>query len=176
MRSDNRRGFTLIELIIVVGIIILLAGTSIAAYFRFSQRQAALNDARNFSTKLREVQAMAKNLVYPANCSGLVGYRLVADDSGYTCETCQTVSAYAICSQGEIIVPEIDKEKVLTKAFFSDPVNIVFTAGSGAVNQEAVGTYFLSNNVDFSNQVVVVVDKNGVISMDEVTVTPTPTP
>jgi len=36
------RGFTLIELMIVITIIVILSGMSIAGYSRFTQRQAAM--------------------------------------------------------------------------------------------------------------------------------------
>lgn len=168
----KRNGFTLIELVVVIAIIIILSTSAIVAYYRFTQRQAAMNDARSFSTMLRKVQSMAKNLVYPQNCTGLSGYRLFSDDYGFECETCQTMSAEAICSEGPIEV--ISDEKILKTAFFTYPVSINFTAGSGSINPEAVGTYILSNSVDFARQIVVTCDENGVISIAEVEITPTP--
>lgn len=153
MINRESGGFTLIELIVVIAIIIILSGVSLAAYFRFSQRQAMMNDARNFSTMLRRVQAMAKNLVYPSGCSGLSGYRV------YSCLNCQNVSAEAVCSSGDVTV--IDDEQVLAKAVFSEAISVVFTAGSGGVTP--AGVFSISNSSD-DYTVVVKMDENGNIS------------
>jgi prepilin-type N-terminal cleavage/methylation domain-containing protein len=160
-------GFTLVELMVVITIIILMAGTAIAAYFRFSQRQAALNDGRNFSTMMRKVQALAKNLVYPSGCTELSGYTLEADGD-VNCESCQIVSAYANCLEGKIYVTT--DEKVLSKAFFTNDISINFKAGTGSI--DPYGTFVLSNNVDTSNQIVVVTDENGVINVEEQVINP----
>lgn len=165
--KNRDKGFTLVELMVVVTIIILMAGSSIAAYFRFSQRQAALNDGRNFSTMMRKIQALAKNLVYPASCSELSGYTLEAK-GGIDCESCQVVSAYANCKEGKRYV--VTDEKVLSKAFFTNDLSINFKAGSGSI--DPYGTFVLSNNVDTANQIVVVTDENGVINVEEKIINP----
>ena len=153
MIKKSPRGFTLIELMVVVTIIILLSGVSLSSYFRFSQRQAAKNDARNFSTTLRRVQAMAKNLVYPTGCTGLSGYLF------YAAINTQSVSADAVCSGARINV--FSGEQVLSTATFSSPISITFEVGSG--NASPFGEFPISNsNDDFT--VVVKIDRNGVIS------------
>lgn len=160
MRIIKHSGFTLIELIVVIAIIILMSGMSIAAYFRFSQRQAAMNDARNFATEMRKVQAMAKNLVYPAGCgSKLERYRLKADCAG---EGCVTMTTSAFCNGVEILVKA--NEEVLTKVFFTDTVDIYFGAGTGTISQ--VGEFPIQNSND-PYTVVVKTDANGNISTKE---------
>jgi len=146
-------GFTLIELMVVIAIILILSGASLAAYFQFSQRQSALNDARNFVTMLRRVQAMAKNLVYPSGCSGLTSYRMYTSCSGIYDGSCQKVSASAVCGVGSEEV--ITDEKVFTDAFFSDGINVTFIAGSGNIASPV--TFPLSN----INNVEVSADGNG---------------
>ena len=170
MRSRNDSGFTLIELIVVIAIIIILSGSVLATYFNFSQRQAVVNDARSFLTVLRQVQSMAKNLVYPPEvCTGLTAYRLESQQDE------QSVTASAVCSENEYPVLEINNKTVLTKAFFQDQVDIRFMAGSGSINREAVGTYYLRDDVGLTSQFGVKVDENGAISLVEISVTPTPT-
>jgi prepilin-type N-terminal cleavage/methylation domain-containing protein len=151
MRKQKQSGFTLIELIVVVSIIIILSGMSLAAYFQFSQNQAAVNDARSLETMLRRVQAMAKNLIYPAGCSGLTGYRIYNSCSG---EDCQSVSAEAVCAVGGSFMV-IDNEKVFEKASFAQAINVMFDAGSGNVSSP---TTFQLSNIGNST---ISIDENG---------------
>ena len=156
MIKMKHHGLTLIELIVVIAIIIILSGVSLSAYFQFSQRQAVMNDARNFSTMLRRVQAMAKNLVYPPGCSGLTSYRV------YSCMDCQYISADANCGVGGGAV--IDQEAVLVKTFFSSAVNVTFMAGSGSIDTDVE---FPIKTLSDDYTVVVKLEENGNISTYE---------
>ena len=160
--TAHSKGFTLIELMVVITIIIILSGLSIAAYFRFSQRQASMNDARNFATELRKVQALAKNLVYPAGCLNLVGYRLVSDCS--MSENCKTMSYTATCGNGDY--PGATNEPILETAFFTHDVSVLFAAGTGNIDPSAVGDYSLTNSSD-PYKIVVRTDLNGNIDVKE---------
>ncbi|HSV94771.1 MAG TPA: hypothetical protein VLH94_02230 [Spirochaetia bacterium] len=146
-------GLTLIELIVVITIIIMFSGMSLAAYFNFSQNQASLNDTRNFVTVLRRVQAMAKDLVYPDGCSGLVGYRIFDNCEGIYEKSCQAISVNAICSEGEI--SEIVGEKIFTEAYFSENLNVIFIAGSGKITSPTIFSVADINNI------VISIDENG---------------
>lgn len=156
------QGITIIELLVSVTIIILLSGLSLAGYFRFDRRQTMINDARNFATVLRRVQAMAKNLVYPTGCDTLKMYSLIPD--GTECETCQTVSATAVCGNGSYTV--ISNEKILTKAFFSLGTFANFEAGTGKLLNASELKFRLKYD-DESYIIEVKVDQNGIISTTE---------
>lgn len=161
-RLASCQGITIIELMVVVTIILLLSGISLAGYFRFDRRQTMINDARNFATVLRRVQAMAKNLVYPQGCNTLIKYSLIPD--GYECETCQTVSAMAVCKNGSYTV--ISNEKILTKAFFSLGTFVDFEAGTGKI-LNATEIKFPIQYVGDTYKIEVKVDQNGIISTTE---------
>jgi prepilin-type N-terminal cleavage/methylation domain-containing protein len=157
----KHRGFTLIELIVVMAVTIILSGMSLAAYYRFSQRQAAKNDARNVVTEMKKVQALAKNLVYPAGCdSELSKYQLNADCWGL--ESCKSMTILAFCDNVPFTVKA--NEVVLTKAFFTDEISIDFAAGTGTIIP--TGSFPLTNTAD-GYTVVVTIDHIGNISTKE---------
>lgn len=145
----KHHGLTLIELIVVITIMIIISGVSLASYFQFSQRQSALNDARNFVTMLRRVQAMAKNLVYPSGCSSLTGYRVFTNCATYG-ESCQSVSASAVAVCGVGGEKVITDEKVFTDAYFSAGINVTFIAGSGSLASPVTFPLLNINNVAVS--------------------------
>lgn len=151
-------GFTLIELMVVITIIVILSGISIASYYRFSQQQSALNDARNLATEMKKIQAMARNLEYPPGCVGLNNYELKSDCSFPA--TCQTMSASANC--GGTLFPVFSGESVLSKGYFYTPIDIYFAAGSGDISP--VGLYMVTNAGD-PFQVGVTTDANGNIDV-----------
>lgn len=156
-------GFTLIELIVVIAITIILSGVGLAGYFQFSQRQAAMNDARNFSTMLRRVQAMAKNLVYPSGCIGLVRYNLISVGFGADNLASKQMSATAVCTNDTYSV--ISSEKVLEKTYFTADVDVDFDAGTG--NISPTSAYIFSNSSEPTYVVTVTTDVNGNISIDD---------
>jgi type II secretory pathway pseudopilin PulG len=153
MKVKTSAGLTLIELIVVITIIIMFSGMSLAAYFNFSQNQASTNDARSFVTILRRVQAMSRNLVFPADCTGLRGYRIFDSCDGVYDKNCQSISANAICGGGEI--PVIEKEKILSEAYFSGHMEITFIAGTGKITSPT--TFSIAN----INNIVISIDENG---------------
>jgi type II secretory pathway pseudopilin PulG len=162
MRKRIDNGFTLMELILVVAIIILLSGISLAAYFTFGERQGAQNDARNLTTMLRRVQGMATNLVYPAGCSELVGYRLYTNCSGYTeADGCKTVNVSAVCGVGGEI-SSIANNTVFTDAYFSGGVDVFFTAGTGEVPSPISFASLIGN----MGNLVITIDANGLIDVN----------
>jgi len=127
--------FSLIELMVTISIIIVLSGTVIAGYFRFSQRQEAMNDARSLMSQMKKIQSLAQNLVYPDGCGGLQNYKLSPVCTGVDCRSVRVV---ATCvsggdANGEIVITE--SEEVLGKAYFTDQTGTyTFSAGTGVIS------------------------------------------
>lgn len=157
------RGITIIELLVSITIIILLSGLSLAGYYRFNRRQTQINDARNFVTILRRVQAMAKNLVYPDGCNRLIKYTLRSVAIDCETEECQKVSSSALCDNGSY--PVINSEKILTKAFFTSDTIVEFEAGTGKYYGSEI--VFSLKYDDESYTIEVKIDQNGIISTSE---------
>jgi prepilin-type N-terminal cleavage/methylation domain-containing protein len=165
MKEGNRCvGFTLIELMVVVAIIVLLSGMALAGYFNFTRKEAALNDARNLMSEMRKVQSLAKDLVYPNGCNNLTSYELVTSCSD---NSCKTMNIYAICSG--LRVPVKTEEAVLVNNNFSKVIDVFFEAGSGNISPEG---YYETSYPNSNYRASVVFEKNGLISMTEVAVTP----
>src|SRR3989344_4107193 len=95
MRS---KGFTLIELVIVIGIMSVLTAVGLANYGAFIKKQAVQEEGKNFVSILRKAQSDAVTGNKPSTTCGasdsLVGYRV----NGVASTNTYTVSA--ICSDG----------------------------------------------------------------------------
>ncbi len=71
----NNAGFSLIELLVVTGIIIMLVGLGIAGFIRFNERQQVEAAAKRIQTMLRTAQAKAQIREIPTGtCNTLDGY------------------------------------------------------------------------------------------------------
>lgn len=100
-KSLNNRGFTLIEMIVTVGIMLLVTGGGIAAFMQFDDKQSILTSAQELQTILRSAQTKARvgeDAEYcrdPANYSPpriLRGYRVLV------LANTNTVYLDAVCS------------------------------------------------------------------------------
>lgn len=109
MRSKSCHGFSLIELVVSVGIISLLVGGGIAVFSMFRSKRMAINDAQVVANTLRDAHRRALAGAKPNQCTGfeLTGYQvslgatdltLVADCSGGNPDT-ETIS---LSSSGRI--------------------------------------------------------------------------
>lgn len=90
-----RRGFTLIELLVAATILVLLVGGSIAAFFRFQNRQLVQTTATNIKSLLEVAQTKARNKEVPKSC--LSSTLLLAYYEVYVQGT--TVKVRAVCAE-----------------------------------------------------------------------------
>lgn len=95
------RGYTLIELIIVILIMSLLVGVGVAGYRDFSRRQDVQNAGRTLIADLRIAQGAANSGEKPAGCNALNGVVVdVTSATSYTlCYACNVNYTGQRCSQ-----------------------------------------------------------------------------
>jgi prepilin-type N-terminal cleavage/methylation domain-containing protein len=123
-RKFEQNGFTLIELMLVIVIILILSGGSITAYLNFNKTQTVDNDARNLTAEIYRVRTLAASMQYPTGCSSLRGYNLTgADVSGKL----TGVVVVADCDPLDVTFPVT---KILTGSTLSS-FTLNFTPGSG---------------------------------------------
>ncbi len=79
-------GYTLIELIIVITIMGLLVGASIAGFNTLNKRQTATNAGKELMSVMRTAQERAVSGIKPTTCDQLVGYSVngTANSGTYT--------------------------------------------------------------------------------------------
>lgn len=87
------RGFTLIELIVAVTLILLLSGLLIAGYTGFHDTQLVRQAASTVISNLQSVRTQATSGVKPVGCDTLVGYTV-------SFPTASTYTASALCLVG----------------------------------------------------------------------------
>ncbi len=123
--GSPQSGFTLIELMIVVLIILVLSGGSITSYLNFNKTETVKNDARSLTTEINRVKTLASSLQYPEGCTTLEGYNLKSDlvDGALT-----GVTVTVLCDPDNIANPTV---KLLGSTIFSAPFDITFLPGNG---------------------------------------------
>lgn len=79
-----KKGYTLIELILVISVLTLIASFGIARYNEFNERQAVQQSADTFISNLRLVQAKGLAGDKPEGCTTLVGWTVEFGPDSYT--------------------------------------------------------------------------------------------
>jgi prepilin-type N-terminal cleavage/methylation domain-containing protein len=110
-------GYTLIELIVVIALIGLMTGASIAGFNTLNQKQIVTTGGKELASVLRTAQNRAVSGIKPTGvtCTTLLGYRVTGTANG---------SAYSldvVCNNGGAPV-------VTTIKTYNLPVNITFSA------------------------------------------------
>ena len=137
VHTYRRAGFTLIELIVTVSIILLLVLGAMANYFEFDSKQKMLSEVRNLVAFIDKARSKAMAQEYPVGCVGLVSYGVRSADFG-------VMEIVANCGSGAS-VPE--QEKILITTKLSSPLSIDFLVPSGkTINGENVLITLEDNN------------------------------
>jgi prepilin-type N-terminal cleavage/methylation domain-containing protein len=77
LQKGPQAGFTLIELIVAVTIMVLLTGGGIASYISFNDNQQLEGSARQIQSYLRAAQTKARVGDRPEGCARLEAYKVV---------------------------------------------------------------------------------------------------
>jgi len=128
MQPSAQKGFTLIEMMITVVILIIVSGVSVAAMITFNQNQGSEDDIRRVLTELRRTHSKATGVSYPSGtCTSLSGYRLTIPSP----VSSKDISVTALCTPTSIIEERVG---VLRDSYFSgSEVSFTINAGDGRV-------------------------------------------
>lgn len=97
MESPRAHGFTLIEIIVSVTLLLVLSGLFMASYTGFNSSQTVKQAASSLIGNLQAVRTKASSGVKPAGCDTLVGYAVEFTADAYT--------ASAVCQDGDEYPP-----------------------------------------------------------------------
>ncbi len=103
MESRTPNGFTFIEILVSVTLLLLLSGLLVAGYNRFNDSQVVAQAAATVQNNFRAIRTDAASGIKPEGCGTLVGYRVAFPTSAsYTATAvCQTAGG-----QEELGIPD----------------------------------------------------------------------
>lgn len=145
LSKANKSGFTLLELLISVTIMMLLVGMGVASFITFNERQQLTGAAKELQEFFRSAQTRSRTGDIPAGCGAFSGYNVqMAIDN-------PSVQMYAVCSTGNVL----RSEKTLTGAARPTvAVNMTFLSLKGGVtNASAVVLKLPSGDLTYSFRV-----------------------
>lgn len=154
---NSHRGFTLIEILVVLSVLAILGAFGFAALVNYSRTQTLKTAARDLTTHLRVAQNKAIVQEKPVGSTGcgsnaLTGYRLqFTSDTDY--------SIVAVCSQ-TITVSQFKLSQTIKKTSPDGTLNLDFLVSTGKLSQ-ADTTITLTS--DFGQTENIVVKQSGVI-------------
>lgn len=124
MRSRESSGFTLIEILVVSGIVILLMGSALLALVGFGDRKGVQSDAQLVVNHLRSVRVKAMAVEVPDECSeGVLNYEIIF--SG------KSILTKVNCNGGgSVDLPQLS----LKKSEFFGIESLKISAGSGMID------------------------------------------
>lgn len=122
------KGFTLIELIVVISVTAVLSIVGIAAFVTYSQTQALSASAQDVATMLQVAKSRAQSQVKPDSVPCLDGYRVDVYPQGtYTLNAICGVNTYPIANQAKKLPTNIS-------FYISSISSVQFAVLSGVVS------------------------------------------
>ncbi|HSW96776.1 MAG TPA: prepilin-type N-terminal cleavage/methylation domain-containing protein [Candidatus Saccharimonadales bacterium] len=106
--SPNQKGFTVVELLIVISIMAVLSVVSIASFSTFNNSQQLNTAALNVKNMMQYAKSQALSQINTCTAGQtLVGYKLLACCQGGSCPVCLSNNSYevdVVCSGGSTFV------------------------------------------------------------------------
>lgn len=157
----HKRGYTLVELLVVTSIIIVLSSVGLASYLNFNRSQILNQAARKIVQDLRLAQSMAENNQKPPGaCQTLNGYNFsITGDFTYEI-TADCTPAY---EDGPV-----KSDSVPANLSISGFSNIKFRVLKQGLAESPPGTLSLTvSSNDFAKTVTIEVEKGGTIKVKD---------
>jgi prepilin-type N-terminal cleavage/methylation domain-containing protein len=144
------RGYTLLEIVIVIGILSLFVGSGMAAVVPFKERREVLSDARNMASLLKQTQVKASAIEIPSSCSNVGEFEI--EFSGGGVNLLVKTSSGALCKQDTGVLNFSNGAEFVTAG------SVIFKTPFGSANPVTVSicNYGIQYDLDVS--------KNGAVS------------
>ncbi|MBW7955913.1 type II secretion system protein [Patescibacteria group bacterium] len=109
LHPTSRSGFTMIELLVTIGIMILIFGGGISAYLRLDRRQSLVNVCKELEQMARSAQKKARVGDRPEGCDRLNAYRISRTATGP-----DVISLQAVCDSGTSTIQTYEVPTIFT--------------------------------------------------------------
>lgn len=150
-----KRGFTLIEIIVVVGIMALATGAGLVAITRYQEGRVVQEDGKKIVTELRAIQRRALSGEKPSGCEGVTMTGYQASFAGD-----ETVVTEAVCSGG---TPASTTINLLNTTVSSSVNPIVFLTVRGGASEATINVCGNGSGVWYQ----ILVTESGLVSDPE---------
>ncbi|MBD3279719.1 MAG: prepilin-type N-terminal cleavage/methylation domain-containing protein [Candidatus Pacebacteria bacterium] len=146
-------GFSLIELLVAVTIMLVMVGMGLASYLNFNEKQTVLQATKELETYLQLAQSKAQSGDVPAGCDQLVAYTVNVGDGA--CSAANKLCLKAVCNNGGSLTeitrsPEYNWDEDLV----ANNLGVGFRVLQGGLGQLSEGSWqtLATRSVIVSNQ------------------------
>ncbi|MBU1070818.1 prepilin-type N-terminal cleavage/methylation domain-containing protein [Patescibacteria group bacterium] len=130
---NKKRGYTLIELVVVIGVLMVLVTFGIVSLVSFKERREVLGDARSLAVLLRQVQIKSSAVEIPSGCSSVAEFEIVFSGS--------EVNLLARDPSGGICKPSTVVLSFITGTKFVIGGSVVFKVPSGSTESTIISVF-----------------------------------
>jgi len=143
------RGFTLIELVVVVTIVVIISIGVSVNYFSFDSRQKLRSESKELLSFIDKTRTRALVLEYPNGCESLLLYTLRSSS------TVGRFEAVAVCKTGSFIVEFLD---VLKSTVIQSAISISFIPQSGEIEGGSDKVFKIFDKNSSSQSTTLIID------------------